>query len=366
MLTKTKQDKMAKVKTLLERRLEVAKNPQATLDPIENKTADGQQAIVEPVEKEQEPMNKDILDQVNKKDEGLTMYQGPSSYNMSVPGKKIEYIQDSSLGVNSKGSAFPMVNQQQQPPMMPGQMPVPQPVANRAGQAKDRNVLSNDPNINQPENKVPYSDYKRNDRFSDIASNPGELYNKPPMQGEPSNPGELYNKPPLPQQKTFEPNQGFGMYDGPSNYSKNDAMVDQCMAPGMYDGPSKALVGGQSNLPDPLKKAIENSPGMYDGPSSYNMSVPAKKIEYIESFSKSPIAGYSKNMDHGHTKISKHNVKSSMRDDAAHASYLKRDIKYDAKHGGSNKQMTNDEKHISKLAGDIKYDAKKKRKYDNV
>ena len=55
-----------------------------------------------------------------------------------------------------------------------------------------------------------------------------------------------------------------------------------------------------------------------------------------------------------------------MRDDAAHASYLKRDIKYDAKHGGSNKQMTNDEKHISKLAGDIKYDAKKKRKYDNV
>ena len=237
MLTKTKQDKMAKVKTLLERRLEVAKNPQATLDPIKNKTADGDQTVVEPVQKEKEPMNKDILDQVNEKDEGLTMYQGPSSYNMSVPGKKIEYIQDSSLGVNSKGSAFPMVNQQQQPPMMPGQMPVPQPVANRAGQARDRNVLSNDPNINQPENKVPYSDYKRNDMFSDMASNPGELYSKPPV----------------PQQKTFEPNQGFGMYDGPSNYSKNDAMVDQCMAPGMYDGPSKALVGGQSNLPEHLQ-----------------------------------------------------------------------------------------------------------------
>jgi hypothetical protein len=34
----------------------------------------------------------------------------------------------------------------------------------------------------------------------------------------------------------------------------------------------------------------------------------------------------------------------------------KNDVKYDAKHGGSDKQMTDDEKHISKLAGDMKYD----------
>ena len=232
MLTKTKQDKMAKVKTLLERRLEVAEEPKATLNPIENKTADGEVKVVEPVVDEQEPMNKGILDEINKK-EPLPMYEGPSSYNMSVPAKKIEYIQDSSLGVNSKGSAFPMVNQQQQPPMMPGQMPSTPPVANRAGQAKDRNVLSNDPNINQPENKVPYSDYKRNDMFSEMASNPGELYNKPP----------------LPQQQTFDPNQGFGM----------------------YDGPSQALVGDQTNLPDHLQTAIENSsPGMYDGPASFD------------------------------------------------------------------------------------------------
>ena len=47
------------------------------------------------------------------------------------------------------------------------------------------------------------------------------------------------------------------------------------------------------------------------------------------------------------------------RDDAAHISYLKRDIDYDAKHGHSDENMTADEKHISKLAGDIKHDSKK-------
>ena len=44
------------------------------------------------------------------------------------------------------------------------------------------------------------------------------------------------------------------------------------------------------------------------------------------------------------------------RDDAAHIDYLKRDIKYDNKHGHSDEKMTADEKHISKLAGDMKYD----------
>ena len=62
--------------------------------------------------------------------------------------------------------------------------------------------------------------------------------------------------------------------------------------------------------------------------------------------------------DHAHTKVTKANYDSSVKDDAAHISYLKQDIIYDSKHGGSDKQMTNDEKHISKLAGNIKYDKK--------
>jgi hypothetical protein len=42
--------------------------------------------------------------------------------------------------------------------------------------------------------------------------------------------------------------------------------------------------------------------------------------------------------------------------------YLKEDVIYDSRHGGSDKQMTDDEKHISKLAGDLKYDNKKFKK----
>ncbi len=86
---------------------------------------------------------------------------------------------------------------------------------------------------------------------------------------------------------------------------------------------------------------------------------PEPKLPDYDSF-KAP------GMHEQHTQISKANVNAAMRDDAAHASYLKRDITYDNRHGGSKKQMTADEKHISKLAGDIKYDVKKKRKYDNV
>ena len=66
-----------------------------------------------------------------------------------------------------------------------------------------------------------------------------------------------------------------------------------------------------------------------------------------------------KAFDHADTKVTKGNLKATERDDAAHMDYLKRDIKYDNKHGGSKKQMLDDEKHISKLAGDLKYDKEK-------
>lgn len=60
-----------------------------------------------------------------------------------------------------------------------------------------------------------------------------------------------------------------------------------------------------------------------------------------------------------HSRVTSSNVHASERDDAAHISYLKRDIDYDNKHGHSDSSMTADEKHISKLAGDMKYDSKK-------
>ena len=62
--------------------------------------------------------------------------------------------------------------------------------------------------------------------------------------------------------------------------------------------------------------------------------------------------------DHAHTKVTKENYKASVKDDAAHIDYLKRDVLYDDHHGHSDEKMTADEKHISKLAGDMKYDKK--------
>jgi hypothetical protein len=59
------------------------------------------------------------------------------------------------------------------------------------------------------------------------------------------------------------------------------------------------------------------------------------------------------------SKVNSSNMRATKRDDEAHMDYLKQDIKYDNKHGHSDKNMTADEKHISKLAGDLKYDEKK-------
>lgn len=66
--------------------------------------------------------------------------------------------------------------------------------------------------------------------------------------------------------------------------------------------------------------------------------------------------------DHAHTKVTKENYDATKKDDEAHMHYLKEDVLYDSRHGGSDKQMTDDEKHISKLAGDLKYDNKKFKK----
>ena len=62
------------------------------------------------------------------------------------------------------------------------------------------------------------------------------------------------------------------------------------------------------------------------------------------------------------TKVTKSNYDATKRDDEAHITYLKEDIKYDNKHGHSDENMTADEKHISRLAGDLKYDNKKFKK----
>ena len=92
------------------------------------------------------------------------------------------------------------------------------------------------------------------------------------------------------------------------------------------------------------------------------MSSRAKLLIKIKMGHKGYYGQYSGNSkfskDHAHTRVTSGNYKATERDDAAHIDYLKRDIKYDDKHGYSDEKMTADEKHISKLAGDMKYEKK--------
>ena len=250
--------------------------------------------------------------------------------------------------VGKKGNSFPMIEKDPveiQKEKIMQQQGLSKPDPNRAGSAAGRNMLVNNPNNPQPMNKVPASTVGREQMFNEMAMNKGERFEQPGATTTPQAPifpnqqGSFasYLEVKNPMENATEEG---GLKDMIANIKKKkNTKVGTPVTPkkpedpAMYDGLSKALVGDQVNLPPHLQKEILNSPGMYD---------------------------------HSHTKITKHNVNSAMKDDAAHISYLKRDINYDNKHGGSNKQMTADEKHISKLAGDIKYDVKKKRKYDNV
>ena len=270
--------------------------------------------------------------------------------------------------INNKGKAFPMIQPNQN---------MPEQQVNRAGRSPESNMLTNDPNINQPMNKVAASTAKRENMFGQIASDQGQF---------------------TPQASVF-PQQGanstFGMYDGPEfteelkeasaagkldDNPKFKAAVDD--APGMYgEGPNKVKGKKGSYLPDQnymyKGKRVQ---GQQTGEIKKDGLLKRKYVENLDTGEKMKlkdlnIGGEGPSMrsafkafenDHLKTKVTKSNLKATERDDAAHMSYLKRDIKYDAKHGGSKKQMLDDEKHISKLAGDLKYDAKKKRKYDNV
>ena len=68
--------------------------------------------------------------------------------------------------VNSKGSGFPMIQPNQN-------MAEPEQIKNRAGRPVESNILTNDPNIAQPMNKVPATTFQRNAQFNDIASGQG-------------------------------------------------------------------------------------------------------------------------------------------------------------------------------------------------
>ena len=260
---------------------------QKSMDDIVNKTADGIEIITDKSgsddKKPLDGMNTELVEGIKEKNK-----QGTGMYKQNdMDNKKINY---GNKQIRSKGGAFPMVAQTPQVDAYGNESIQP----NRAGRGSESNQLTNNPNIQQPANKVSNSTFNTNQKFGNIASD----------AGTPHMPGTM-----MPEHKT--------------GYTP------------AYGQPAKELVGDQYKLPGHIKANIKAAPGMYG--------------------------------DNAHTKVTKSNVKASEKDDAAHIDYLKRDINYDNKHGGSSKQMTNDEKHISKLAGDIKYDHKHHgRKYDNV
>ena len=328
--------------------------------------------------------------------------------------------------VGKKGHSFPMIQPdpvEEQKKKMMEQQGVVKP-ENRAGSAADRNILVNNPNNPQPMNKVSANTQGREQMFNNMASDPGQPFpdasTTPPAPIFPNQQGSFaaYANPKRVSKNLnsvdIDAEGGLkGMMDRlkrKRNTKVGDPVTpEKPEDPAMYDG-LNLTERQEDNLNPNLKAAIEEKEAegtaMYEAPALINYDAASRvarkerKINKIQSKAsakqhkqdakkarnqaikhkvKSKIANFKDTQAHKkelkgeapgmheqHTQISKANVNSAMKDDASHISYLKRDINYDNRHGGSNKQMTADEKHISKLAGDIKYDVKKKRKYDNV
>ena len=310
--------------------------------------------------------------------------------------------------VGKKGHSFPMVQSdpvEEQKKKIMEQQGLIKP-ENRAGSALGNNVLVNNPNNPQPMNKVSASVQGREQMFNNMASSPGVDLPQTPAPVFPGQQGS------------------FAAYSNPKRVSEDLSNVDVDAEGGLKGMMDKFRKKRNTKVGDPVTpkevKNSENPPqgdsektksiqvgkssdgqsyvggssGMYDSGQTHTMPdgtvMPGKshsssmydglnltekqednlnpnlKAAIEEKEAEGTAMHKAPGMHEKHTQISKANVNAAMRDDAAHASYLKRDINYDNRHGGSKKQMTADEKHISKLAGDIKYDVKKKRKYDNV
>lgn len=187
--------------------------------------------------------------------------------------------------VNSKGSGFPMVsplnavtagaemadqnqkqaiNKQMQPMQNQQQAtgygdPTTTVTPNRAGKGQNSNVLTSDPNINQPANKVPASAEAQNQFFSTKASSsPAPNPVMPPNMVPATTPG-MSSGVGSPAGTFTSTGQGGS---GATGINRENLFLNEAAA--MYsDGPSKALVGNQDRLPDHLKAKIEAAPGMY-------------------------------------------------------------------------------------------------------
>ena len=280
---------------------------------LDNKGYPGDFSFAQEIsEEENKPMERI---RVSDGSAGWTDFQAPfndpteNEYLTPTQKKKLQMI-NNPLGrgpqmnknmkqVNSKGSGFPMVSplnavtagaemQEQnsrlvdKQPMQPMQNqqqgnlygnPTKTVTPNRAGKGQNSNVLTSDPNINQPANKVAASTEAQNQFFSTKASsspapNPVMPPNMVPAgvgsgvgAGAPgSGVGAGVSSGVGSPAGTFTSTGQGG--SGATGINRENLFLNEAAA--MYsDGPSKALVGNQDRLPEHLKAKIEAAPGMY-------------------------------------------------------------------------------------------------------
>ena len=271
--------------------------------------------------------------------------------------------------INNHGMGFPMVNPVQKTDEYGNPIP-PKGTMQNGGRPMNSNMLTNDPNNPLDPSKVSAQQENKAQEFAAMASSAGTptpQYNPYKMQMNQNQPAfnEGFESLPEDVQRKIDP-------EGKAD--KAPAMINiHADGPAAYDGLSK-VKGKKGTYLGDQKYTYKGKPiaGQDTGEIKKDGLFKRKYVEDLKTGEKMKLKDISMapemhSSNHAHTRVTKGNLKATERDDAAHMDYLKRDINYDAKHGGSKKQMLDDEKHISKLAGDLKYDVKHRgRKYDNV
>ena len=199
-------------------------------------------------------MNKNMK-QVNSKGSGFPMV---SPLNAVTAGSEMQEQNSKLVG---KQTMQPMQNQQQATGYGD---PTTTVTPNRAGKGYDSNILTSDPNINQPANKVAASTEAQNKFFSTKASSSQAPDPVMPPNMVPAGVGSgvgagISSGVGSPAGTFTSTGQGGS---GATGINRENLFLNEAAA--MYsDGPSKALVGNQDRLPDHLKAKIEAAPGMY-------------------------------------------------------------------------------------------------------
>jgi len=296
------------------------------------------------------------MNQFNPRREKNDAYTFDNNYTKR--GKQPPMTTKNMKQLNRKGHAIPYIEQ----PMIGAQ-------SNRAGAGINRNVLTNtplnvmdptDPNYKKP-SSISLNTNNEESKFSEIASSAGTTFENPSAPGAPA-PGGATNTPNTPNagiDQTFAGN-AVAQYDPEKKATGTEE--GKHLKTGTRVNGTKEYYYGEKRVDEKTYNELMNKPGQPGFNSGIKNAMEGKTGAFADMVANAPGM---------HTKVTGSNYKSAEKDDAAHASYLKRDVKdvqrSDMSQHKKDEYETADEKHISKLYGDLKYDHKHHgRKYDNV